>query len=236
MKYKKIKPAKIYEQVANELIEMIQNGELKPGDKLDPVPLLAEKFSVGRSAIREALTSLRALGYIELKQGEGTFVRNFDASGISYPISQAVLMNQEDVANLLEVRKILEAGAAAAAAVKRTEADLESIRQALADMKRATGNEELGEKADLAFHLAIVRAVQNPILAGLMNQVAETMEDAMKETRRMLLFSDPSTMGALYEQHERIRVAIEEKDSEKARKAMIVHLQFVESSLQDFLR
>ncbi|GER67088.1 HTH-type transcriptional regulator LutR [Weizmannia acidilactici] len=235
MEFKKIKPAKIYEQVANEIIEMIQKGELKPGDKLDPVPLLAEKFSVGRSAIREALMSLRALGYIELKQGEGTFVRNFDASGITYPISQAVLMDKEDVTHLLEVRKILEAGIAAMAAEKRTSSDLEEMHQALKEMKNATGNEELGEQADLDFHLALVRATRNPLLAQLMNQVSDTLVKAMKETRRILLFSNPSTFGALFEQHALILREIETRNPEKARHAMLSHLQFVEKNLEDYL-
>ncbi len=53
MEYKKIQPKKIYEQVADELVEMIREGNLKPGEKLDSVQQLAENFSVGRSAIRE---------------------------------------------------------------------------------------------------------------------------------------------------------------------------------------
>jgi GntR family transcriptional repressor for pyruvate dehydrogenase complex len=235
MEFKKIKPKKIYEQVANEIIAMIEQGELKPGDKLDAVPQLAEKFSVGRSAIREALTSLRALGYIELKQGEGTFIRRFDASGISYPISQAVLMDKEDVENLLEVRKILESGAAAIATEKRRKSDLADMHDALGEMKRATGNEELGEQADLAFHLAIVRATQNPLLVHLMSQVSDTMVKAMKETRKILLYSNPSTFETLYVQHEQILEGIKTRDPEKARHAMLVHLQFVEANLEDYL-
>ncbi|WP_018661993.1 FadR/GntR family transcriptional regulator [Heyndrickxia acidiproducens] len=235
MEFKKIKPKKIYEQVANEIIAMIEQGELKPGDKLDAVPQLAEKFSVGRSAIREALTSLRALGYIELKQGEGTFIRSFDVRNLSYPISQAILMDKDDIENLLEVRKILESGAAAVAAEKRAASDLADMHDALREMKRATGNEELGEQADLAFHLAIVRATQNPLLARLMSQVSDTMVKAMKETRKMMLYSNPSTFGVLYEQHEQILKGIETRDTEKARHGMLDHLQFVEKHLKTYL-
>ena len=81
---------------------------------------LAENFQVGRSAIREALSALKAMGLIEMKQGEGTYVRQFEASSIHFPLSTAMLMNKDDVINLLEVRKIIEIGAATSAAAKRT--------------------------------------------------------------------------------------------------------------------
>lgn len=68
--YKQIKPKKIYEEVAEAILHMIQTGQLKPGDKLDSVQQLAENFQVGRAAIREALTALRAMGLIEMKQGK----------------------------------------------------------------------------------------------------------------------------------------------------------------------
>src|SRR4051794_30812075 len=111
VKYKQIKPKKIYEEVAETLHEAIRNGTLKSGDKLDSVQQLAENFQVGRSAIREALSALRAMGLIEMKQGEGTYVLQFEAQNLTFPLSTAMLMNQEDVRNLLEVRKIIEAGA-----------------------------------------------------------------------------------------------------------------------------
>ena len=117
MKYKQIKPKKIYEEVADALLELIRSGELKPGDKLDSVQQLAESFSVGRSAIREALTSLRALGLIEMRQGEGTYVNEFSSEDLAFPLQSAILMNQQDVDHLLDVRKILEVGAVANAAL-----------------------------------------------------------------------------------------------------------------------
>ncbi len=130
---------------------MIQTGQLKPGDKLDSVQQLAENFQVGRAAIREALTALRAMGLIEMKQGEGTYVREFDPAMLSFPISAAVLMNKEDVAHLLEVRKLLEVGAAGVAAKRRTDEDLRAMQSALTQMREAIGDEELGEKRTFYF-------------------------------------------------------------------------------------
>ncbi|MED4072406.1 FadR/GntR family transcriptional regulator [Priestia endophytica] len=231
MEYKKIKPRKIYEQVAEELLLNIKNGDLKPGDKLDSVWQLAENFQVGRSAIREALSALRAMGLIEMRQGEGTFVREFDPSLISLPITTAVLMKKEDIENLLEVRKVLEVGASGAAASKRTEEDLINMKNILEKMMNSVGDEELGEKADFQFHLAVAKASQNPLLVGLMNNVGEMMLQSMRETRRVWLYSKETTSQRLYDEHMQIYKAIEAMDVRRAQDLMISHLMSVEAVL-----
>ncbi|WP_223595107.1 FadR/GntR family transcriptional regulator [Neobacillus bataviensis] len=236
MKYKKIKPKKIYEEVAEAIYEMIRTGELKPGDKLDSVQQLAENFQVGRSAIREALTSLRAMGLIEMKQGEGTYIKEFETDQITFPLSTAILMNKDDITHLLEVRKIIEVGTAGAAAKKRTDHHLKNMVSALKDMSEAQGNEELGEKADLQFHLAIAEASQNPLLLSLMNHVSDLMGETMKETRRVWLYSKQTTLERLYEEHVAIYEAIRDENEDGAKQSMFKHLENVEEILQKYLQ
>ncbi|KAA6450717.1 FadR/GntR family transcriptional regulator [Bacillus swezeyi] len=231
MKYKQIKTKKIYEEVAEALLESIKNGEIQPGDKLDSVQLLAESFQVSRSAVREALSALKAMGLVEMRQGEGTYVKRFEPEQVSIPLSAALLMKKKDVAELLEVRKILEIGAVSGAAQKHTDEDLEHMRTALQDMKRADGNGELGEKADLAFHLALAGASQNDLLKGLMNHVSSLLIETMRETRKIWLFSKKTSVQRLYEEHEAIYQAVKERDGQKAEKAMLDHLTNVEKVL-----
>lgn len=233
--YKQIKPKKIYEEVAEAILHMIQTGQLKPGDKLDSVQQLAENFQVGRAAIREALTALRAMGLIEMKQGEGTYVREFDPAMLSFPISAALLMNKEDVAHLLEVRKLLEVGAAGLAARKRTEEDLRAMQSALAQMREVIGDEELGEKADFLFHMAIAEATKNPLLVSLMNNVSGMMMETMRETRRIWLFAKQTTTEQLLEDHIAIFEAIREQNIELAQERMKDHLGHVEKVLSDYI-
>ncbi|KAB7707028.1 FCD domain-containing protein [Bacillus aerolatus] len=235
MKYKQIKPKKIYEEVADALLDSIRSGELKPGDKLDSVQQLAESFQVGRSAIREALTSLRAMGLIELRQGEGTYVNEFSPTDIAFPIQSAILMNKEDIFHLLEVRKMLEAGVASIAAEKRTTEDLAKIQTALEEMKEHSGDILLGEKADLNFHLALAEATRNPLLVSLMNHVSDLMAESMRETRRICLYTEEATIEKLYEEHEAIFKAIVERQSEQAALEMRVHLHNVETTLSTYM-
>lgn len=236
MQYKKIKPKKIYEEVAEAIYELIRSGQLKPGDKLDSVQLLAENFQVGRSAIREALTSLKAMGLVEMKQGEGTYIKEFEIEKIIFPLSTAILMNKDDIAQLLDVRKIIEIGTAAAAAKKRTSQQLVFMENTLEEMKGAQGDEEIGEKADLEFHLAITESAQNPLLMGLMNHVSGLMGETMKETRRVWLFSKQTTIERLYEEHKAIYEAIKDQDEERARNFMSIHLENVEAILQKYFQ
>ncbi|GHI01153.1 FadR/GntR family transcriptional regulator [Neobacillus kokaensis] len=231
MNYKKIKPKKIYEEVAEAIYEMIRSGHLKPGDKLDSVQQLAENFQVGRSAIREALTSLRAMGLVEMKQGEGTYVKEFEKDQITFPLSTAILMNKNDISELVEVRKIVESGTAAAAAKKRTEQHLSMMEAALEAMLEAKGDGELGETADLQFHMALAEAAQNQLLLNLMNHVSELMVETMRETRKVWLFSKETTIEQLYKEHLAIYEAIKAQDEEAARNNLLIHLENVDSIL-----
>lgn len=235
MKYKQIKPKKIYEQVADELLSMIREGKLKPGEKLDSVIQLAENFQVGRSAIREALATLRAMGLVEMKQGEGTYVKAFEPEEIVYPLQHALLMSEEDRTELMEVRHILETGIAASAALNRSDEDLVQMEQALSEMKEFAGDPENGEKADLAFHMIIAHAAKNKLLLRLMHHVSDLTGESMRETRQICLFGENAAPEELNKQHEAILDAIRTKQPEQARLAMVAHLEYVEGVLRNYM-
>ncbi|ASK62455.1 GntR family transcriptional regulator [Virgibacillus phasianinus] len=234
MGYKPIKARKIYEEVTDSLLEMLRTGQFEPGDKLDSVEQLAKNFSVGRSAIREALSGLRAMGLVEMRQGEGTFITLFDPSKFSLPVATALLMKREDIKELSEVRKILEVGAAGSASMNHYAEDLLPMKQALQAMQDANGEGEVGEKADLDFHLAIANATHNQMLINLMSSVSDIMVESMRETRRLLLYSEEG-MTTLYKEHQLIFDAIQSGQSEKAQKHMLDHLLGVEGVLSEYL-
>ncbi len=232
--YKRIKPRKIYEEIAEALMDMIKSGELKPGDKLASVQQLAENFQVGRSAVREALSALRAMGLVEMHQGEGTYIREFESNMLTLPVYTAMLMKKADVKNLLEVRRILEVGAVSAAAERRTVEQLAEIESALEQMKKAS-DEELGEEADFQFHMAIAKASQNDLLISLMNNVSEMMVTTMRETRRIWLYSTEKALGRLTLEHQSIYESIRDQDGPRAQQLMLDHLHSVEEVLMKYM-
>ncbi|WP_432356993.1 FadR/GntR family transcriptional regulator [Sporosarcina sp. UB5] len=234
MEYKRIKKKKIYEEVADSLIEMIKNKQLNPGDKLDSVEKLANHFGVGRSAIREALSGLRSMGLLEMKQGEGTFVNAFDPTRFTLPVTTAFLMKKDDVKELYELRIILEVGTASLAAKVYKEEDLIPIEKALIVMKNAEGNEELAASADTDFHMAIASATHNQLLINLMSSVSDLLTEAIRETRKVLLFSRGQSEN-LYLEHEQIFNALKNRDSKLAGQYMQQHLEEVYQDLLTYM-
>jgi GntR family transcriptional regulator, transcriptional repressor for pyruvate dehydrogenase complex len=230
MKYKRIRTKKIYEEVADSIIEMIKTGQLKPGDKLESVEKLAENFGVGRSAIREALSGLRSMGLVEMRQGEGTYINGFDPAKFTLPVSTAFLMKTKDIKELYEVRKILEAGTAGVAALKHDKTDLKSIENALSKMEAAKGDEEAAAKADIEFHMAIANATHNDLLIHLMGSVSDLIRETIKETRQVLLYSE-NRPEKLLREHSEIFKAIKKRDEIEARMAMYKHLEGVNQDL-----
>lgn len=231
MQYEKIQSKKIYEEIAEAIEKLIINGSLKPGDRLDSVEKLASNYAVSRSAIREALSALRAKGFLDIRQGEGTFVRHFDATQINFPITQAILMKKEDIQHLLEMRQIIEVGAAGSAAKHRTSADLTELQYSLDSMKKTLHATGFGEDQDLAFHAAVANASHNPLLITFLNQVSELMLETIRETRKLYLYTKKETMETLYEEHLKIYEAIVAQDVAGAQLAMQYHLNNVETLL-----
>lgn len=234
MEFKKVKTKKKYEEVCEILHEKIRSGELKPGDRLDSVDFLAEQFQVSRSAIREALSALKAMGLIDIKQGSGTFVQQFPEQLLEFPLSTSILSNKDNVPHLLELRKIIEVGTVASAAKNRTQEDIVKLEHILSQMKHVQGNGELGESVDFDFHTAIAAASHNPLLANLLDQVSGFTIELMRETRKIWLFSKQITSEQLYDEHMQIFLAIKQQNQELAELAMVSHLNNVEKILMKY--
>lgn len=235
MENKHIRPKKIYEKISDMIIEKVKNGELKPGNALDSVEKTAKMYDVSRSSVREAISSLRAMGLVETRQGEGTFITSFDASSFSLPVSTALIMQKKDIKELTVIRRLLEVGTVSLAAKSRTEEDLKNLEKSLTLMKDTEGKGLLGENADLQFHQDIAKATHNDMLINLTSSVSDATLESMRETRRLILYSEES-MSRLYKEHLRIFQAIKDGNAELAEKAMQDHLVAVENVLTEFLK
>lgn len=231
MQYNKVTTRKKYEEVCEVLHEKITSGELQPGDRLHSVEHLAEQFAVSRSAIREALSALKAMGLIEIKQGSGTFVKAISEQKLHLPLSTTILSNRDSIPHLLELRKIIEVGTAVSAAKNRSIEDVHKLERVLQKMKEVQGNGELGEQVDFEFHATIAVASQNPLLVNLLTQVSDLIIETMRDTRRLLLFSSKTASEQLYDEHMQIFLAIKQQNTDLAELAMFSHLSNVENTL-----
>ncbi|BBK27622.1 MULTISPECIES: FadR/GntR family transcriptional regulator [Staphylococcus] len=228
----KISNVKIYEQVADLLLEQIKTGEYEVGDKLPSIQKLAQNYGVSVASIREALNALRTIGVIEIKQGYGTFIKQKEP--IFFEIGEK-FNSLTQVEELLELREIIERTTVGKAAIQRSTTDLENMKKALTDMGKAVSDGTSGEAADLQFHLSIAQAANNSLLVELMNNISGLMQDSMKETRKIFIYSKQKTMEKLYEEHEAIYLAIEQQQEEQAIAAMEAHLSEIKATiLQNF--
>lgn len=231
MAFDQVKPLKGYELVMEQLKRRIESGELAPGTKLASVVDLAATFGVGRSTIREALSGLKAMGLVDIRQGGGTTVcselpRENAADGA------ALFANAQSIRELLEVRKILETGCAALAARNRTSADLQSLGEELAEMERFVHDEAKGEAADVRFHLKLAEATHNTLLIAMMESLSERLHHAMRDSRRLWFYGEHAEASRLHGEHAAIYEAVREQDEARAFGTMMTHLMKVEGVLR----
>jgi GntR family transcriptional repressor for pyruvate dehydrogenase complex len=236
MDFPKFETRKIYEKIAAHLEEQIVGGVLKPGHKLPSTKELSEAYQVGRSTIREALSALKAKGLLEIRQGEGSYVRKVQPEDVRLQGLEALLLSKEAVLELLEARKALETANAGIAAEKRTDADLAAFERVLAAMEAHLGNEEEGERADIDFHRTLAAATHNSIMVRLLETISGQMELAIRKTRRLQMYANAAVSEQLWYEHQAIYAAVREADPAAAQQAMRDHLCHVERMLADVLQ
>lgn len=224
----KISNTKIYEQIADILLESIKSGEYQVGDKLPSIQKLGQQYGVSVASVREALNALRTIGIIEMKQGYGTFIKQIEPTFFELGDKFTSL---DQITELLELREIVESATVEKAAIHRNEADLVSLKKALDEMGEAVTDGTSGEKADLQFHLSIARAAKNSLLVELLNNISELMQDSMEETRKIFIYSKQKKMNKLHEEHVIIYNAIVEQNATNAVKAMESHLLEVKETI-----
>jgi DNA-binding FadR family transcriptional regulator len=217
-----------YEEITEQLKQLIVDGNLKAGDKLPSTKELSEQFGVGRSTTREALSALKAMGLIEIRQGGGCRVIGSGTSGeFELPELQSLRMNRVTLLELLETRQSLEVSNASLAAGKRTDEDLTVLEQQMKEMKHAIGDDMEGERTDLLFHLTLAQAAHNSIMHKLFESITGQLETAIRDVRRVELYASRSVSERLYEEHSAIFKAVHERDADAAAQMMRRHLDHV---------
>ncbi|RIM89459.1 FadR/GntR family transcriptional regulator, partial [Staphylococcus shinii] len=201
----KISNTKIYEQVADIILEQIKAGDYQVGDKLPSIQKLGKQYGVSVASVREALNALRTIGIIEMKQGYGTFIKQTEPTFFELGDKFTSL---SQIKELLELREIVESATVEKAALYRTEEDLVQLKQALVEMGKAVTDGTSGEEADLEFHLSIAKAAKNTLLVELLNNISELMRNSMEETRKIFIYSKQKTMNKRLEEHNIIYQAI----------------------------
>src|SRR5579864_3036189 len=210
----------VTEEAIEKIRELIVSGSWGPGDRLPKESELAAQLGLSRNSLREAVRALSQLRVLEVRQGDGTYVGSLEPDLLleSTGFISHLLLGEGEL-DLYEVRRILEAAAAALAAARIDQEEKLELGLRLEQMREVQTVEELVE-ADVAFHAVIAKAAGNAVLTSLLASLST-------RTMRVRLWHGRAADDALdetREEHRRIYEAIVAGDPELARAAATAHI------------
>jgi GntR family transcriptional regulator, transcriptional repressor for pyruvate dehydrogenase complex len=223
---KPIRIKRISDQVFEQIRDLLFRGQLKTGERLMPERKLAQALGVSRPTVREAINKLVTMGFLEHRQGQGTFVRSLDSQRENNPLSAIIQGSEVSLEDLLEVRMGLEGQAAILAAQRATPEDIRILASALSAMLSQNQAGELGIEEDVSFHMGIAYATKNTAQVYLMRSFYDLLHFGIKENLTHL-WEDPANLPVIQQQHTAIFEAIKRHDPEAAYEAMRRHIAFV---------
>jgi GntR family transcriptional repressor for pyruvate dehydrogenase complex len=237
MDFTPIKSKRLYEEIVEQIKQLITNGRLNPGDRLLAERELAEQFQVSRASVREAIRTLEMLGVIDIRPGEGTFVRGTDSDDIIRPLAMFLAVERASLLDMFEMRRIFETATAGLAAERASLEELDQIASALENMRERLNvmDPEKGEEFDAAFHYSVAEATHNSLLTKLFKTVSEEFAKANSVARRQLYHDNVKNAQKIIDQHSEILEAIRSRSPQAASEAMLVHLKFAESELRKWI-
>ncbi|MEC2055855.1 FadR family transcriptional regulator [Peribacillus psychrosaccharolyticus] len=219
MVIEKLEIKKVSDRVGEQLEKMIIYGTFQAGEKLPSVRELCELFGVGRSAVRDAITVLKGKGFVDVKQGDGTYVCGFDSTKLFKQTN--IPVDTKDLTELFQVRKIMETGMVEIAAKTRNNSDISKMKETLS-LTNVNGWE-----ADYQFHKLIAVATGNVIFIQLSEFISDSMKQTMIDFYRYIE-NQEQTILKINQQHEQLVSFIELGNALAAKEMMTEHLLFVE--------
>ena len=222
-----IKREPLASEIARKLVDYLLSGGIEPGDRVPSERQLAEAFGVGRSAMREALKSLTFLGLLEVRHGDGTYLKKADSVLLPRVVEWGLLLGEKRTVDLVEARQKLEAVIAGMAAVRRDEADLVELRRLLGRMERLEGDPPGFVDADVAFHLRLAEAAGNTALRDILTGIQALLRAWIGRA-----ISAEGDIPISYREHVPILAAVERGDELGAIAAMEAHLAAAAVRLQ----
>lgn len=233
--FEPIRPKKLSEEIAEQIKGLIARGDLKPGDRIPSERELATMLGVSRPSVREAIMVLDAMGFLEARQGGGTYVRSLTDNGIADPLTR--LVEKKDpvmLRSLVEVRMGLESWSAYLAAQRANPDEIQEMRRLYMIMEKQASRGGWDSEVDAQFHYVITAASHNSLQMHLLDSIHSlfhaTIQVALTE-----FYQQEEYLEKLLSHHRDILNAIETRKPEHARQKMMEHLSMVEEKMTELL-
>lgn len=212
--------------------EALIRGNLQPGQRLPSEAKLGQQLGVGRGTVREAMKMLSAMGVVESRQGDGTYISDSISPKVINPLLFAVIIESKDIEHLYEFRRMVDVGYSVLAAEKATDEDLMRLEQLVNEMEdyRESGQRDVDTLVamDFEFHYAILDATQNPLMVKIGHMIMEMFRETIRQS--------VSTLGGVrwtISQHRHLVEALKTRDPVQVREAVIHGLEGSQTR-QDF--
>jgi GntR family transcriptional repressor for pyruvate dehydrogenase complex len=226
-------PLSLSEHLGQQVLALIRDDAMEPGDRLPSVKDLAERFSVATPTMREALRLLQMAGTLDIRHGSGIYVRHA-GTRLMLTNPYAGSMGPDAILNLLSARLLIEPPVAELAAVNANERHLADLADLLADAERHLSGQDAEDTvlgvANMRFHRGIADGAGNPILAEVVFTLTEVH---IKE--QMAVLDLYNNRRRDHEQHKLILDALQKRDAAGARSLMSDHLADVISVVRSKL-
>ena len=234
MPFRKVTPEKLSTAVTRQIEKLILRGILRPGERLPPERELAERLGVSRPSLREAVAELQDKGLLCARAGAGIYVADVLGNAFSEALVQLFSEHDEAVFDYIAFRRDLEGLAAERAARLASDIDLQVVSAILSRMERAHQKADPSEEADLdaEFHLSIIEASHNVIMLHMMRSMFQLLREGVFYNRQVM-FRQRTTRQALLDQHRTINDALQDRDPDRAKAAVLDHMLYVETALRD---
>ena len=235
--FRKLAPTRVFEQIVDEVRDMILEGKFKPGDKLPPEQELEKQFNVSRSSIREALRVLEYDGFVKVRRGIGIFISDYTKHQRGrIEIAKWLEKQENTLQDLLQTREYLEGLTASLSAVNADSKMIDTLKSIHDKLSRLAKPEIINSdidvselsKFDLRFHLFISESSGNSLAHELISSIVPAFQESNKAV--IYIGSSPEKM---IEDHNNILKAIESRDPHAAELAMRNHISRVRSEFQN---
>jgi GntR family transcriptional repressor for pyruvate dehydrogenase complex len=216
-------------EVARRLVDYLLSGGVEPGGRMPSERQLAEAFGVGRSAVREAIAALTLIGLIEVRHGDGTYLKRPDSPLLPQVVEWGLLLGEQRTIDLVEARQLIEVDIAGLAALRRTEEDLDGLQRILARMEQESRDDAQTAAfvdADVEFHLRLAEMARNSALRDVLSSIQALLRAWIG---RVIAegYRDIS-----YAEHVPIFEAVRAHDARAAEEAMDAHMRSAAGRLQ----
>lgn len=233
--FKPIRQKRVSEEVAGQIKALIATGELAPGDKIPSERELAATLGVSRPSVREALMALEMMGFVEARHGGGTYVCSLtDPDGLDPLNSLLEDKSPRVMQSLIEARMGLESWSAFLAARNASDEEIAEMRHLCSIMEEQAKEGGWDPDIDAKFHVLITKSTRNALQMHMLSTIYTSFHTGIMVALTEFYKREGYT-ELLLGQHKAVVEAIAARSPQRARDAMMAHLQLVESKMAQLL-